>query len=733
MKTFIFTLFTATLFLHTSFAQKVDTLEAHQLWEEGSRLWNKSRYYSAAKKIEKAGKIFKKEGFDIRYADCLSLEGLIHYFVKSSSNKAASLYNKALQIYQANLNPKHIKIGLTYKRFGSYYMGIKSYYSKAKVFLRKAISLLKGKRDLSVAWTWNGLGIIYLNEKNYEQAIQCFKKCEELLRKILKPNDERFGTPYGNMGQVYLEQKKYDSSLQYLKKSLLLQKEIEGSYANIGDLYYQQKNYGEALKYYKQALKVAKKRYNSQHPNIGGIYRDIGNTYLQNKMYKSALEHYQKGLFYLIDNFQDSSNIYHQTKFNASNYHYQYTLLLSSKAHAFAKLSGKLSDLQASLYNYQNCDSLLNHLLKYYRYGQVYISTQYFSKVYPRIINVCQQLQAKTKNSYYQQLAFYFAEKSHSNFLAGSLHARKAKLQANLPDSITDQELYLQQQLSYFQRKVITEKEAIQKQVYQDSLFVYTRKREVLNEMLAQEFPKYYQLRFQNTPVTVTQIQQKLNEQTVLLNYDFGEEQSRVFVVSKDTFQIVPLAKQSQITKVLNGYYEAIQNEVQPQNFAVKSYAVYQTLFQPIKAFLRGKQKLVIANPTLLSLPLGAVIDRKVANARGSFSQFSYLIKQYAISYHYSASLWWQGQEGKSATKANQRFMGMAPFSGGKSKAVTTRGDQGLLPESKKEINAIFNFFKQKNLYAEAYLSKAATKQQFLNRLKDFDILHIASHSTANL
>jgi CHAT domain-containing protein len=97
--------------------------------------------------------------------------------------------------------------------------------------------------------------------------------------------------------------------------------------------------------------------------------------------------------------------------------------------------------------------------------------------------------------------------------------------------------------------------------------------------------------------------------------------------------------------------------------------------------------------------------------------------------------LWWQsqGSDVASITKKSLRFAAFAPFSGGKGKVMTTRANEGLLPESKAEVSTVYNFFKQKNYDAVAYLSKAATRREFLNQAVKSDILHIASHSTANL
>ncbi len=128
------------------------------------------------------------------------------------------------------------------------------------------------------------------------------------------------------------------------------------------------------------------------------------------------------------------------------------------------------------------------------------------------------------------------------------------------------------------------------------------------------------------------------------------------------------------------------------------------------------------------------MVTQPYQSAWQSFGQLPYLIKKHSLSYHYSTTLWWQSQGNAAAiTKKNLKFAAFAPFSGGKGKVMTTRANEGLLPESKAEVSTVYNFFKQKNYDAVAYLSKAATRREFLTQAAKSDILHIASHSTANL
>jgi CHAT domain-containing protein len=405
--------------------------------------------------------------------------------------------------------------------------------------------------------------------------------------------------------------------------------------------------------------------------------------------------------------------------------------LLLHKAKAFSLLSNTLKDLRASLYNYQLYDSIRVRVRPSFYRGNI----QFAHKVYNDAIHVCQRLYAQTQDKKYQRLAFYFAQHSHASFLAKSLQARRAKVMVHLPDSLISKEMYLSQQRAYYQQKVLKVKDSSQQKAYRDSVFSVVRAQDKLTEIYAQKFPKYFRLRYQSKPITLEQLQQKLSENAIVLSYVWGKEQSHVLAITHNDLNMYTLPPQAKITTALNAYHDALQQEQRLPSFAKKSYQAYQYLFAPVEKLLQGKQQVIVANPTLLSVPLEALVTQPYQPAWQSFGQLPYLIKKHSLSYHYSSTLWWQsqGSDVASITKKSLRFAAFAPFSGGKGKVMTTRANEGLLPESKAEVSTVYNFFKQKNYDAVAYLSKAATRREFLNQAVKSDILHIASHSTANL
>ncbi|EAY28866.1 CHAT domain-containing protein [Microscilla marina] len=730
MKTWIIFLLALLSFNATYGQTKVDTLEAHRLFEEGKKLYFAYKMHSALLKFQKSAEIFKTQGFETQRAKCIRYQLSCYRLLAIYSQQVLLKAKIALKLFQKRQDS--VSVAKVYDYIGDYYSrsGVNTekavfyYYKAAKIYRKNGLRL-------RLAWLWNGLGGLYQSQGMYAKAIEAYNNNYQLLKKMIPEGDTRFSVYFIRMGICFMKQKKYDLALKYLQRARkYIQRGWEGYYTNMGYLYLSQNKLLLSEQYYLKALVVAKKRYNGKHQNIGSAYGNLAWLSIKKKNYLAALKRVQKGLSYVVSHFTDTLNIYHHTSVKNSKYPHKYLYLLLRKAKAFSLFSDSLKDLKASIYNYQLYDSVTIEVQSQSSHRNYHFS----QKVYPEAIQVCQRLYAKTQDKKYQHLAFYFAQRSHANVLAKSLQTRRAKVMVRLPDSLVNQEMYLKQQRAYYQQKALTASNARQKTAYQDSIFRMIRQQDMLNEAYAQKFPKYYRLRFQSKPATVPQIQQKLDSQSVVLSYVWGKEQSHVLAITRDDFQVYTLPPQKQVTAALNAYYNALQQEQRLSVFARKSYQAYQCLLAPLQKLLRTKQKIIVTNPTLLSVPLEALVTQPYQSTWRSFGQLPYLVKQHTLSYHYSASLWWQNERRLSWSATHRlRFAGFAPFSGGKGQVMTTRANEGLLPESKAEVSAVYNFFKQKKHDAAAYLSKAATRREFLRQVSQLDILHIASHSTANL
>jgi len=89
------------------------------------------------------------------------------------------------------------------------------------------------------------LGIIYISQKEFEKAIENFKRAIKLKRDFTKA--------YVNLGSAYGKLKQYKPALSYLQKALSLENKDPVIYYNIGLIYSAMKKPDQAKKYFTKA------------------------------------------------------------------------------------------------------------------------------------------------------------------------------------------------------------------------------------------------------------------------------------------------------------------------------------------------------------------------------------------------------------------------------------------------------------------------------------------------
>ena len=149
----------------------------------------------------------------------------------------------------------------------------------------------------------------------------------------------------------------------------------------------------------------------------------------------------------------------------------------------------------------------------------------------------------------------------------------------------------------------------------------------------------------------------------MLLEYSFGEKGSYLFIMTKTVVEVVNIINRKDLQPVLNAYYHALEGEERLSKFASASYQVYKALLKPAEPYFKGKKRLIIIAPSLESVPFEAIITNKPAKSllkTNHFFRLAYLIKQYQVSYHYSATLWYRGLN--HTKTVNPRFNCLCPF-----------------------------------------------------------------------
>ncbi len=720
------------------------------------------------------------------------VEAIVHH------QQALIIQKKVLGI-----NAIHPEIANTYRNLGVISRVVHRYY-KAERYLRQAIEIerkLTGNRNTMIGLSYHYLGNVFHSKYAYSQALDYYYKAADIYQKQLPVTHIYCADNFNSMGEAFQQQGKYLSARIEFEKALKIYQKIHQvehpSIAlvlnNLAESYQKGRQYKAAKQHHQKALQMYQKIYGKAHPSIAQTYLDLGNVLISqsDKKYLLALKYFGKARHMQMKLYGDSHPIL------AKNYVYTGLAYFQQSKYQLA-LRWFQKSLVANVYNFKDTTSFTNPPLTYYFNRKFllkalrfkakclnYSATQSKNKqqllLALETLRLCDrladrmqfdqqnrvdQLLAEERNqsiyqsaflisaqialSYHKEAAlrqkfiteaFYFSEKSKSQVLRKSMSELENQRKNLVADTLRQKDLSYKQQIAFFEQKLAQRSQGLQAQNYRNQLFKIKQAYRSWANALKKQYPRLHALRNQANLATLQQIQSRLYSKTAVIAYALTKQQSYAFVITASKVYLIKLGSTTKLTNLINRFYNDIQNENPMESFVTASYQLYGALVRPLVPYLTYQNELVITDPTLLSVPMEALIMQKPPRwlvQKGQFNALRYLNRRFQIHYHYSASLWWLNQKGTNLYPKPTpfRFYGFAPFS----QKLPAHSTEGQLPNSGLEIKSIAQLFKNRRQTSYTYLSKLATLKQFVASLQEMPetediahILHIASHSNANL
>jgi len=152
-----------------------------------------------------------------------------------------------------------------------------------------------------VGQSYNNIGLVYFEQGEYEQAINCYTKTLQIRIQDFGETNPEVANCYSNIGVAYSKLENYDAAIEYHKKALeirLIKDSVEAakSYNSIGVCYSRKKAYNEAIESFKKAKEIYCDKLGKDHPMLSTMYNNIGNAYLDKGWYDDALKYFKKSL-----------------------------------------------------------------------------------------------------------------------------------------------------------------------------------------------------------------------------------------------------------------------------------------------------------------------------------------------------------------------------------------------------------------------------------------------------
>lgn len=638
-----------------------------------------------------------------------------YYYVMGDYNSAIVMYQEYIEKY----NQEYEGDIIIYQVYNNIALAFEknSDYEKAIEYYQIALNLIpKSASAISRAITIQNIAKAYFSWGKFLLAIDYYNEALEILGDE-EANDLKCSI-YRNKSIYFFSQNKPDSALIFINKALDLASYKTQSIVNLiqrAKIHLQQKNYSSALADLNTALAFTKEQYpKNKHPKIGEIYLLKGQIATEQNNYSVALQAFQQALIALNNDFADDTltTLPSLEQVNSSP-----TLLKVLRQQA--RVWQQMGALENALANYQKAADLLDYM----RLQQLEsTSAKYFlleqaKTIYEEAIAIAMALDQK-------ETAFAFSQKGHGLLLTQHLMDRSARQFAGIPDSLLAKERVLQYKIS---NKEQAFREQEQKNRQDTVLFQLKAEYRNFVKQLEQDYPVYYQHKYQIPTADVATIQAKLGWRKALLEYFVGQDSIYIFLITSGDLQVFAQPKAddflAQIEAIQRIIIKFSSSEQKYQDYTQAAHQLYQQLLEPALATLPFyiNELIIVADEQLHYIPF-QILLRTPAKASMRYDLLNYLVKDYVISYQYSSALFSNALH-EPTPKKRETLVGFAPTFGGASTGPRNKRLNDLV-HTKKEVQSI-----QLIAGGDTYLGSTATAAVFKQNVGNYSIAHIASHA----
>ena len=497
------------------------------------------------------------------------------YMMQTRYDLAIENLQAAIDIFEKNNNATSLEAAEALVHLGNVYRSTGK-FTQAEEQLNQALMIRQEKLPANhelIAAIYNDLGLVYTDEDR-DKSIEYYEKALETYRTLHGEDDPKIAIGNTNLGYVYYKENLYGDAINYYETALKIWEKVYTKphankalvLMNLGNTYSAMGNKKTALEYYEKSLTMYETALGKKHPDVAYVQNLLGNEKIGQKKFDEGLMHYQKALIANIPEFDDNDILSTPTIKEFYN-GIQLLYSLRYKAQGFEKrYFGKTlkdTDLRLSLTTLQACDSLIDLLRQSATNESDKISLGVIAnEVYGDGVRIAYTLSDVSfrNRKLYRELSFYFAEKSKSAVLQEAISDTNAKSFANIPNELLEEEKTLKAAIALIAQKLAQKPEAGEEKYLRETIFSLNRTYQDFTKRLENQYPEYFNLKYNSAAPSIAQLQKVLSEKTALISYFIDENNSRLytFVISKKKFTIETKALPTAYDKYITGLRNSI-------------------------------------------------------------------------------------------------------------------------------------------------------------------------------
>ncbi len=646
-----------------------------------------------------------------------------------SLTQALDLFSETKMSESLDAAQTHATLGLVYLSIGK--------SKQAEEQLQRALLLRQQQlteSDERIAASYNDLGLVYYS-LDKDKALNYYEKALAAYVKIHGQDHPKIAIANINTGVIYRDMTLYGDAVNNFETALKI---WEKTYTqphpskaiglfNLGQTYVKMDDKKTAMAYYQKALDMYEKSYGNKHPEVSNLLNSIGNLEVSERHYASAFNYYQRALQANVVNF-NNKDIHSNPPLEDyySGIKLLQTLLFKAQAYE-ARYYGetlKFTDMEKSLDLLHLCDKLVDKLRQASnKEGDKLLLGIVASEVYAdgvRIANVA-GMNAFKKKQYYED-AFYFGEKSKNAVLLDAISESNAKSFAGIPVNLLEKEKELKSSIALFNQRLAERPSATEEKSIRENLFSINRTYEDFIKSLEKDFPEYFNLKYNHTSPSISQLKSSLDAKSLVLSYFIDDKDHTLytFIISNKKFTIDTHKLEDTFDKTLTGYRNSLYYD-DKDIFNQTAHALSLVLI-PKRISSSVKNLVILPSGRLGVIPFEPLLTGR-AEQGTAYSSLPYLVRKYTIQYEFSAGLMLQKAKSKSNVASSPSILLCAPVK------FPAKDQLSELPGTKNEVEDIATLFTSKKFSSMLFTGMDASETLIKESdLKKYSYLHLATH-----
>lgn len=699
---------------------------------------NAGELQKALDQFNQALAIFRELNESTGIANALNNIGGVH-MTWSDYRRALDYFGQALELRRSLGHRREEAMALN--NIGQVYFFLGD-AQKALNYHRQALELRRilGQRA-GEAGSINNIGFAYDALGDEAKALAHYKQALELFRAANDRNGE--ASTLLNIGTGYLANSKDPkTALEYYTRALEIRRTLGHTIGqaivltNIGFLYNSTDQPRKALDYHRQALGIH--RASGHRIGEAASLNNLGAAYFALGENENALDYFNQALA-----------IYRAIGSRG---------LEAVSLFGLARVERERGNFDAALLRMEESLTIIESLRgivasQEMRASYLAQKQDYYEFYTDLLVNLHQREPSKK----HDLAALESSERARARSLLELLAEARIDVDSGIPPALKQRERATHSRIAWIQKHLIEgysqpspDKTRIAR--LEEELERLDAERQQLDMEIRQKHPQYADLKYP-VPAGLKTIQSLLDEQTVLLEYALGKDNSFLFAVTRDQFIIARIPAAASIAERVTALRLLISARPQRSMFGKQiehSRELYRELIEPAGKLLAGKRKLIIVPSGILHyLPFEVLLSSGEASlSAGAAGSWPYLLKDYAISYVPSAgvlaSLRSRSETGAGPMKdflafadpiyVNETVTESDLVGAGPRGAF---GDErswklGRLAESRREVEEIAGLYAKDKVSLLLRGQASEENVKTAGRFNDYRYIHFATHGLLN-